>query len=122
MADDHRERQGGGHPLYVPDGAKPEIDLSETDGYRIGSGLMKFVAVVGDANRQGYLELFRLLRIVFLASGALIPSGHHSANTANVERYIDFAAKNHIGVVLVEGWNVGWEDWFGNQKSMYLTL
>ncbi len=51
------------------------------------------------------------------ASGGLIPSGHHSANTKNVERYIDFAARNHIGGVLVEGWNVGWEDWFGNWKE-----
>ncbi|HLZ87071.1 MAG TPA: glycoside hydrolase family 97 N-terminal domain-containing protein, partial [Puia sp.] len=46
------------------------------------------------------------------AGGASIPNGRHSANTANVKRYIDFAAKNHIGGVLVEGWNVGWEDWF----------
>ncbi|HEV2483311.1 MAG TPA: glycoside hydrolase family 97 protein, partial [Puia sp.] len=51
------------------------------------------------------------------ASGQLIPNGRHSANTANVERYIDFAAANHIGGVLVEGWNVGWEDWFGNWKE-----
>ena len=51
------------------------------------------------------------------ASGALIPNGRHGANTANVERYIDFAAGNHIGGVLVEGWNVGWEDWFGNWKE-----
>ena len=51
------------------------------------------------------------------ASGGFIPNGHHSANTANVERYIDFAAANHIGGVLVEGWNVGWEDWFGNWKE-----
>jgi hypothetical protein len=51
------------------------------------------------------------------ATGGLIPSGHHSANTANVERYIDFAAANHIGGVLVDGWNVGWEDWFGNWKE-----
>jgi len=41
----------------------------------------------------------------------------HSANTANVKRYIDFAAKNGIGGVLVEGWNTGWEDWFGVQKE-----
>jgi hypothetical protein len=34
-----------------------------------------------------------------------------------VKRYIDFAAANHIGGVLVEGWNVGWEDWFGNWKE-----
>ncbi len=51
------------------------------------------------------------------AAGTLIPNRKHSANTANVERYIDFAAKNHIGGVLVEGWNVGWEDWFGNWKE-----
>ncbi|HEV9038278.1 MAG TPA: glycoside hydrolase family 97 protein [Puia sp.] len=51
------------------------------------------------------------------AAGSLIPNGRHGANTANVERYIDFAARNHIGGVLVEGWNVGWEDWFGNWKE-----
>jgi len=51
------------------------------------------------------------------ANGKLIPSGKHSANTANVKRYIDFAAKHSIGGVLVEGWNVGWEDWFGNWKE-----
>jgi hypothetical protein len=49
--------------------------------------------------------------------GKLIPSGKHGANTDNVKRYIDFAAKNGIGGVLVEGWNVGWEDWFGNWKE-----
>ena len=51
------------------------------------------------------------------AAGPMIPSGHHSATTANVKRYIDFAATNHLGGVLVEGWNVGWEDWFGNWKE-----
>ena len=47
------------------------------------------------------------------ANGNLIPNGRHSANTANVKRYIDFASKNGIKGVLVEGWNTGWEDWFG---------
>ena len=51
------------------------------------------------------------------ANGQLIPNGKHSANTANVKRYIDFAAANGIQGVLVEGWNVGWEDWFGNWKE-----
>jgi glucan 1,4-alpha-glucosidase len=51
------------------------------------------------------------------ALGQLIPNGRHSANTANVERYIDFAAANGIQGVLVEGWNVGWEDWFNNWKE-----
>jgi hypothetical protein len=41
----------------------------------------------------------------------------HGANTANVKRYIDFAAKNGIQGVLVEGWNTGWEDWFGQWKE-----
>ena len=51
------------------------------------------------------------------ADGALIANGKHAANTANVKRYIDFASKNNIKGVLVEGWNVGWEDWFGNWKE-----
>ncbi len=45
------------------------------------------------------------------------PNGRHSANTENVKRYIDFAAENGIHGVLVEGWNTGWEDWFGNEKE-----
>ncbi|WP_046244153.1 glycoside hydrolase family 97 protein [Hymenobacter terrenus] len=51
------------------------------------------------------------------AAGQLIPHGKHGANTANVKRYIDFAARHGIPGVLVEGWNVGWEDWFGNWKE-----
>lgn len=47
----------------------------------------------------------------------LKPNGRHAANTENVKHYIDFAAKHHIGGVLVEGWNVGWEDWFGQWKE-----
>lgn len=45
------------------------------------------------------------------------PNGRHSANTANVKRYIDFAAEHGFDQVLVEGWNEGWEDWFGHQKD-----
>lgn len=51
------------------------------------------------------------------ANGNLIPNGTHGANTNNVKRYIDFASRNKIEGVLVEGWNVGWEDWFGNWKE-----
>jgi hypothetical protein len=47
----------------------------------------------------------------------LKPNGKHGATTANVKKYIDFAAKNGFDGVLVEGWNVGWEDWFGNWKE-----
>ena len=45
------------------------------------------------------------------------PNGKHSANTANVKRYIDFAAEHGLDQVLVEGWNEGWEDWFGKSKD-----
>ena len=51
------------------------------------------------------------------ANGQLIPNGTHGANTANVKKYIDFAAANGIGGVLVEGWNTGWEDAFGTWKE-----
>ena len=44
-------------------------------------------------------------------------NGNHPANTRNVKKYIDFAAKHGFDQLLVEGWNVGWEDWFGNQKD-----
>lgn len=45
------------------------------------------------------------------------PNGRHGANTENVKRYIDFAAAHQIPGVLVEGWNIGWEDWFGQSKE-----
>jgi glucan 1,4-alpha-glucosidase len=45
------------------------------------------------------------------------PNGTHAANTAHVKEYIDFAAKHGFDAVLVEGWNIGWEDWFGKSKD-----
>ena len=45
------------------------------------------------------------------------PHGQHGANNANVRRYIDFAAANGFDALLIEGWNQGWEDWFGHQKD-----
>ena len=45
------------------------------------------------------------------------PHGRHGATTANVKKYIDYASANGFDGVLVEGWNVGWEDWFGNMKD-----
>ncbi|MFT4202859.1 MAG: glycoside hydrolase family 97 protein [Chitinophagaceae bacterium] len=47
----------------------------------------------------------------------LTPNGRHGANNANVRKYIDFAAANGFDGVLVEGWNQGWEDWFGKTKD-----
>ena len=45
------------------------------------------------------------------------PNGTHGANTKHVKELIDFAAEHKFDAVLVEGWNVGWEDWFGREKN-----
>ena len=45
------------------------------------------------------------------------PNGRHGANNENVKYHIDFAAEHGIDAVLVEGWNIGWEDWFDNSKD-----
>ena len=45
------------------------------------------------------------------------PNGQHPANNKNVKKYIDFAAEHGFDQVLVEGWNIGWEDWFGKSKD-----
>lgn len=48
---------------------------------------------------------------------SLKPNGRHGATTENTKRYIDFAAQHGLDAVLIEGWNVGWEDWFGHWKE-----
>ena len=45
------------------------------------------------------------------------PNGRHGANNENVRRYIDFAAENGFDALLIEGWNIGWEDWYAKQKD-----
>ncbi|PKF73506.1 glycoside hydrolase family 97 protein [Chryseobacterium sp. PMSZPI] len=47
----------------------------------------------------------------------LSPNGKHAANNTKVKEYIDFAAENGFQGLLIEGWNIGWEDWFGNSKE-----
>ena len=51
--------------------------------------------------------------------GKLIPNNKHAANTNNVKRYIDFASKNGIEGLLVEGWNIGWEEWLSGQEENF---
>lgn len=58
----------------------------------------------------------------FDVKGHLIPHGKHSANTANVKKYIDFAAKHNIKGLLVEGWNTGWEAWYGNWQGRHFDF
>jgi len=78
---------------------------------------MKFVGVWWEMQTGKSTWSYSDLADSIDAKGRLVPNGRHGANTANVKRYIDFAASNHIKGVLVEGWNTGWEDWFGNWKE-----
>ena len=78
---------------------------------------MKFVGVWWEMQTGKSTWSYANNRDEVTPDGNLKPSGKHGANTANVKRYIDFAAANGIKGVLVEGWNTGWEDWFGNWKD-----
>lgn len=51
--------------------------------------------------------------------GKLIPHHNHAANTQNVKRYIDFASEHDIDGLLVEGWNIGWEEWLSGQEENF---
>lgn len=64
-----------------------------------------------------YTQQFPSVKLGETDYSKAIPSGRHSANNDNVKRYIDFAAEHGFDEVLVEGWNIGWEDWSGNMKE-----
>ena len=58
-----------------------------------------------------YTDEFPSIKLDQIDWSKVKPNGRHAANNEKVKRYIDFAAKNGLDEVLVEGWNVGWEDW-----------
>ena len=64
-----------------------------------------------------YTDDFPSVQLGVSDYSAAKPHGRHGANNENVRRYIDFAAANGFDAILVEGWNEGWEDWFGCQKD-----
>lgn len=64
-----------------------------------------------------YTDDFPSVRLGVTDYAAARPHGRHGATDENVRRYIDFAADNGFDALLVEGWNEGWEDWFGHQKD-----
>lgn len=82
---------------------------------------MKYVGVwwemITGKSSWAYTDEFPAVRIGETDFSKAKPNGKHGATTANVKKYIDFAAKHGFDGVLVEGWNVGWEDWFGNSKD-----
>ncbi|MBM6992331.1 MAG: glycoside hydrolase family 97 protein [Prevotella sp.] len=68
-------------------------------------------------NSWNYTDEFPSIKLDRIDWSKVKPNGRHGANTADVKRYIDFAAKNGLQQVLVEGWNVGWEDWANHWKQ-----
>ena len=64
-----------------------------------------------------YTDDFPAVRVGETDYSAAKPHGRHAANNENVRRYIDFASENGFDAILVEGWNEGWEDWFGHLKD-----
>lgn len=82
---------------------------------------MKYIGVwwemITGKSSWAYTDEFPAVEIGVTDFTKAKPNGRHGANTANVKRHIDFAAKHGFDGVLVEGWNVGWEDWFGNSKD-----
>ncbi|WP_026714298.1 glycoside hydrolase family 97 protein [Flavobacterium daejeonense] len=81
----------------------------------------KYVGVwwemISGKNSWSYTDEFPAVQLGVTDFSKAKPNGKHGATTTNVKRYIDFAAKNGFDAVLVEGWNEGWEDWFGHAKD-----
>ena len=82
---------------------------------------MKYVGVwwemITNKSSWAFTDEFKSVKLGETDYSKAKPNGKHGATTANVKKYIDFAAKHGFDGVLVEGWNVGWEDWFGNSKD-----
>lgn len=82
---------------------------------------MKYVGVwwemITGKSSWSYTNDYKAIKLGETDYAKAKPNGTHGATTENVKKYIDFAAKHGFDGVLVEGWNVGWEDWFGNSKD-----
>ncbi len=72
--------------------------------------------MIADRSKWSYTSEFSSVRLGETDYANATPHGNHGANNDNVKRYIDFAAANGMDGLLIEGWNEGWEDWFGCQK------
>ncbi len=99
------------------------LNLNEPCAYDDTSWIkpVKYVGVwwemIGHGNEWSYTYDLPSVKLETLDYTKTKPHGRHPANTENVKRYIDFAAEHGFDQVLVEGWNIGWEDWFGKSKD-----
>lgn len=82
---------------------------------------MKYVGVwwemITGQSSWSYTDELKAVKLGVTDFSTVKPNGRHGATTENVKKYIDFAAEHGFDGVLVEGWNIGWEDWFGNSKD-----
>jgi hypothetical protein len=82
---------------------------------------MKYIGVwwemITGKSSWSYSDDFAAIKLGQVDYSEATPNATHGANNANVKRYIDFAATHGFDGVLVEGWNEGWEDWFGHSKD-----
>ena len=99
------------------------LNLNEPCAYDDTSWIkpVKYVGVwwemIGGGKQWSYTNDLPSVKLDHLDYTKTKCHGQHPANTENVKRYIDFAAEHGFDQVLVEGWNVGWEDWFGKSKD-----
>ncbi|MBQ1696007.1 MAG: glycoside hydrolase family 97 protein [Bacteroidales bacterium] len=73
--------------------------------------------MISDKNCWSYTNDFPSVKLGETDYTKSTPHGRHAANNDNVRRYIDFAAANGFDALLIEGWNIGWEDWYGKEKD-----
>ena len=73
--------------------------------------------MISDKNCWSYTNDFPSVKLGETDYTKSTPHGRHAANNDNVRRYIDFAAANGFDALLIEGWNIGWEDWYGKEKN-----
>lgn len=99
------------------------LNLNEPCKYADTSWIkpVKYVGVwwemIGGGKAWSYTNDLPSVRLGVTDYNRVKPHGQHAANNGNVRRYIDFAARHGFDQVLVEGWNIGWEDWFGHSKD-----
>ncbi|SET47128.1 glycoside hydrolase family 97 protein [Hymenobacter actinosclerus] len=102
--------------------SKLVLNLNEPTKYKDTSWIkpIKYVGVwwemITGKSSWSYTNLENI-KLDSLDYSTVKPNGTHAANTAHVKEYIDFAAAHKMNAVLVEGWNTGWEDWFGKHKE-----
>ena len=99
------------------------LNLNEPCAYDDTSWIhpVKYMGVwwemISGAGSWSYTDEYPSVKLGITDYSSAVPNGRHSANNENVRRYIDFAAENGFDALLVEGWNIGWEDWADKSKD-----